>query len=137
MISADSRVRLTGAGRRTIAHLRQQLNGLRTSDLGIEAVKAEADRIAGEFAQVLRTEVTPVGRPTSSSTADPASAAGTGTASPAGDAAPAAESTDSPTATATASPTGSPTGSPAVTGAATDPATDTSTATPTTTAPTP
>lgn len=59
----DSRVRITGEGRRTIAALRQQLNTLRTSGLGILEVAAEVDRIAGEFYTVLRDEVVPIGRP--------------------------------------------------------------------------
>jgi putative peptide zinc metalloprotease protein len=62
--SVDGKVRITGAGRRTIASLRQQLNGLRTSGLDIFAVKAEADRIAGEFYQVLQNDVVPIGKPT-------------------------------------------------------------------------
>lgn len=61
--SVDSRVRITGDGRRTIAALRQELNTLRNSGLDIFAVQAEVDRIAGEFYQVLKNEVVPIGKP--------------------------------------------------------------------------
>lgn len=64
----DGRVRLTGQGRRTIAQLRRELSSLRTSGLDVLAVKAEVDRIAGEFAAVLRDEVVPVGGPPSPAT---------------------------------------------------------------------
>lgn len=60
--TVDGKVRLTGAGRRGIASLRQQLNTLRTSGLDILQVKAEVDRIAGEFAGILDTEVVLIGR---------------------------------------------------------------------------
>lgn len=67
--TADGRVRLSGDGRRSIALLRQQLNGLRRSGLDILSVEQEVDRIAGEFAAVLTSEVIPLsptttGRPT-------------------------------------------------------------------------
>lgn len=60
--TVDGKVRLTGAGRRGVASLRQQLNTLRTSGLDILQVKAEVDRIAGEFGEILNTEVVPIGR---------------------------------------------------------------------------
>jgi hypothetical protein len=59
--SFDGRVRLTGEGRRGIAMLRQQLNGLRTAGLDLQQLRAEADRIAGDFAALLASEVLPVG----------------------------------------------------------------------------
>lgn len=59
--TVDGRVRMTGAGRKRVAELRRQLHDLRTSGLDVLAVRAEVNRIAGEFAEVLRTEVVPVG----------------------------------------------------------------------------
>lgn len=58
----DSRVRITGEGRQTIAMLRQELNKLPQSDLTFEEVIATVDRIAGEFYAVLLNEVVPIGK---------------------------------------------------------------------------
>lgn len=69
--TVDGKVRLTGAGREGIARLRQQLNTLRTSGLDLPAVKAEVDRIAAEFAAILRSEVVPIGRPAGAATPRP------------------------------------------------------------------
>ena len=101
--SVDSRVRITGDGRRTIASLRQELNTLRNSGLDIIAVAAEVDRIAAEFYQVLKTEVVPIGKPQGSFPAPGAtpSAYPEETAS----AASAATPTDQPSTPAPSSPT--------------------------------
>lgn len=57
----DTRVRITGDGRRQIAELRRDLQTLRTQDLDIYGILAEADRIAAEFFRVLQEETLPVG----------------------------------------------------------------------------
>lgn len=78
VISTGGRVRMTGAGRAAIGNLRRQLNTLRTRDLPFAELVAEIDRIADEFAAVLRTGVVPIGRPSSpspSAAADAASSA--------------------------------------------------------------
>jgi putative peptide zinc metalloprotease protein len=72
VLSTGGRVRMTGAGRATVAQLRRQLNTLRTQDLEFSAMAAEIDRIASAFAQVLRTEVVPIGpQPAASASATP------------------------------------------------------------------
>ncbi len=58
----DTRMRITGQGRQTIASLRQQLNTLRQQDLTPQQVLAEVDRIAMEFYAVLKNEVVPIGK---------------------------------------------------------------------------
>ncbi|MEX2291945.1 MAG: hypothetical protein WD794_16660 [Mycobacteriales bacterium] len=85
--TVDGKVRLTGAGRRGIASLRQQLNTLRNSGLDILQVKAEVDRIAGEFAGILDTEVVPIGP--GAATAPPHQKDGQSTRRPATEPAPA------------------------------------------------
>lgn len=120
--TVDGKVRLTGAGRATIGALRRQLNALRNSGLGIEQVKAEVDRIAGEFAAVLSSEVVPIGEPAPDAEAPTAGATRKAsrepTATPSPDAAspspaatspspsPAAELTESPTPGPSPTPTG-------------------------------
>jgi putative peptide zinc metalloprotease protein len=111
--TVDGKVRLTGAGRRGIAELRRQLQGLRTSGLDIEAVRAEADRIAGEFAAILDSEVVPLARGNTASASpsagdDPATQSTTGDPS----AAPApVPSPSEPADPATPAPTATPSGS--------------------------
>lgn len=130
--SADGRVRITGEGRRTIAMLRKQLSGLRTSGLSVVEVKAEADRIAAEFYRVLQEEVVPIGKPAGTFPAPgatptefaqdtPGDAAGTvddGGAPAEGDATTTASTPPSPTPSETASST-SPTPSPSPTSSTT------------------
>lgn len=80
----DTRVRITGTGRQKIAELRRELNTLRTRDLTLEEIAAEADRIAGEFFDVLENEVLPIGRPADGSSSESSSPtdANTGAATP-------------------------------------------------------
>lgn len=61
--TVDGKVRMTGEGRRKVGELRRQLNALRTSGFDIVQVKEEVDRIAGEFAEVLNTQIVSIGRP--------------------------------------------------------------------------
>lgn len=76
IVQNDARVRITGTGRQEIAHIRRDLELLRTSGLDIVAVQQRVDADAGRFLDVLRNEVVPVGRPASTTTtAAPAAAA--------------------------------------------------------------
>lgn len=109
--TVDGRVRLTGEGRAGIARLRQQLNALRTSGLDILAVKAEVDRIAGEFAAILGSEVVPIGRPSSAQVAGASgapSASATATATPAATSPGTSQETSAPSPSPTSSTTPSP-----------------------------
>jgi putative peptide zinc metalloprotease protein len=72
VIGTGGRVRITGEGRRTIADLRHQLEALRRSGLSLEQIAAEVDRIAGEFTQVLRTQIVPIGPQPVDASASPA-----------------------------------------------------------------
>ena len=92
----DTRVRITGDGRRTVASLRQELNTLRVRDLTLEEVAAEVDRIAGAFYEVLMNEVVPIGQLTGEPPTPKAEPPGSATAS---------GETASPEDTQTASPT--------------------------------
>ena len=75
--TVDGKVRMTGEGRRRVAALRAELNALRTSGLDIVAVKAEVDRIVGEFVDVLENEIIPIGRPRQDPSASPSARATT------------------------------------------------------------
>jgi putative peptide zinc metalloprotease protein len=96
VIGTGGRVRITGEGRRTIADLRHQLEALRRSGLSLEQIAAEVDRIAGEFTQVLRTQIVPIGPQPVDASASPA-------------ASPSSESSTQPTAEPSTEPTVSPT----------------------------
>lgn len=93
-VQYDSRVRITGAGRLEIAAIRQDLQSLRNSGLDILTIQRRVDEDAGRFLAVLRNEVVPVGRPTSSTSA------------------PATTTTGAPTTTTTVAPTTSTTSAP-------------------------
>jgi putative peptide zinc metalloprotease protein len=101
VVQYDNRVRITGAGRREIADIRQDLNSLRNSGLDILAIQKRVDEDAGRFLAVLRNEVVPVGKPaastTTTATSAPASSTTTTTAG--------VESTTTSTTSAPASPT--------------------------------
>ena len=118
----DTRVRITGEGRRTVASLRQQLNTLRSRDLTIVEMAAEVDRIAGEFYEVLMNEVVPIGQltgepptpaaeppGTTTASGESASPADTQTASPTGDPTDTTTPSETPTTTIEDSPTSTPT----------------------------
>ena len=111
--TVDGKVRLTGEGRRAVALLRQQLNGLRRSGLDLLSVKQEVDRIAAEFAAVLTDEVVPLAPTTAARPTE--DAATVQTSSPA----PSAEPTTDPrTPSPVPSPTGEPSPTPTVTATA-------------------
>jgi putative peptide zinc metalloprotease protein len=82
VVQYDSRVRITGAGRREIADIRQDLQSLRKSGLDILAIQARVNDDAGRFLAVLKNDVVPVGRPTSTTTTAAAAAATPTTAAP-------------------------------------------------------
>lgn len=118
--TVDGKVRLTGSGRKTIASLRQQLNRLRTSGLGIEQVKAEVDRIAGEFAAVLDSEVVPIGKPGKDDAATTAQVTQSASPEPSASASPqpaetGASTSPSPSPSHSTEPTESPTPTPSPT----------------------
>jgi putative peptide zinc metalloprotease protein len=68
VVQYDSRVRITGAGRQEIADIRQDLQSLRNSGLDILAIQARVNEDAGRFLAVLKNDMVPVGRPTSTTT---------------------------------------------------------------------
>lgn len=112
----DTRVQITGAGRQEIAQLRQDLNTLRTRDLTIEQIAAEADRIAGEFSTVLETEVVSIGpadrpsgvtasqTPSGTGSGQPGTSPSTGSSTPSGSASTGEPSTTTEPATPTSAP---------------------------------
>lgn len=130
--TTDGKVRLTGAGRKRIAELRSELNGLRTSGLDILAVKQRVDEVAAAFADVLATAVVPIGRSSASPTPTPTptstpiptqtsltpadSASPTSSPTAAVSASPEASRSPSPTATPSGSATPSPSASATPTG---------------------
>ncbi|MGH9263907.1 MAG: hypothetical protein ACRD1D_04380 [Acidimicrobiales bacterium] len=63
IVQNDTRVRISGAGRREIADIRQELQMLRTSELDITAIQQIVDEAAARFLHVLQKEVYPIGRP--------------------------------------------------------------------------
>lgn len=75
IVQNDTRVRISGTGRQEIADIRRDLDSLRTSGLDIVAVQQRVNDDAGRFLDVLRTQVIPVGRPSTTTTAAPAAAA--------------------------------------------------------------
>lgn len=70
VMSTDGRVRLTGEGRRQIAALRVELQGLRQADLTLDEIRAVVRRVAQDFATVLETQTRPVGKDRTAATAD-------------------------------------------------------------------
>jgi putative peptide zinc metalloprotease protein len=63
VVQHDTRVRISGAGRRAIAAIRTDLQSLRNSELDIFVIWERVDQAAGRFLNVLQTEVYPIGRP--------------------------------------------------------------------------
>ena len=68
IVQNDTRVRISGAGRREIAAIRAELQSLRTSGLDVLTIKARVDDAAARFIRVLENEVYPIGRPAGAST---------------------------------------------------------------------
>jgi putative peptide zinc metalloprotease protein len=61
VVQNDTRVRITGAGRKEIADIRQDLDSLRKSGLDIVAIQKRVNDDAGRFLAVLRNDVVPIG----------------------------------------------------------------------------
>lgn len=68
IVQNDTRVRISGAGRREIADVRAGLQSLRHSGLDIFAIQAAVDEYAARLLHVLHNEVYPIGRPPAPST---------------------------------------------------------------------
>ena len=99
VVQNDTRVRISGAGRREIAAIRAELQSLRTSGLDILTVQARVDDAAARFIRVLETEVYPIGRPAAASTTTTAPGASSGSTTTT--AAPGSTSTSTTAATTT------------------------------------
>jgi len=67
-VQNDTRMRISGAGRREIADVRAGLQSLRNSGLDVFAVQAKVDEYAARLIRVLENEVYPIGRPPASTT---------------------------------------------------------------------
>jgi putative peptide zinc metalloprotease protein len=61
VVQTSTRVRVTGQGRRQIAAIRHDLDSLRQSDLTLDQIRARVAADEQAFAEVLRTELVPVG----------------------------------------------------------------------------
>jgi putative peptide zinc metalloprotease protein len=96
-VQNDTRVRISGAGRREIADVRVGLQSLRTSGLDVFAVQAKVDEYAARLLSVLQNEVYPIGRPPAPPTTTTTTPASTSTST----------TTTAPTATASSTTTSS------------------------------
>lgn len=109
IVQNDTRVRISGAGRREIAAIRAELQSLRTSGLDIITVQARVEDAAARFIRVLENEVYPIGRPAGASTTTtaPGSTAGstTTTVAPVSTSTPTSAPVESATTTTVASTT--------------------------------
>jgi putative peptide zinc metalloprotease protein len=61
VVQTSTRVRITKAGRKQIASIRKDLKDLKHSDLTLEQIRARVAADEQAFADVLRTQLTPVG----------------------------------------------------------------------------
>lgn len=108
IVQNDTRVRISGAGRREIAAIRSELHSLRKSGLDLVTVQARVDDAADRFIRVLENEVYPVGRPAKApDTTTPGANPGSTTTTSTPTAAPADTTTTTaspPTTTTTAAP---------------------------------
>lgn len=64
VVQTSTRVRVTGEGRRQIAAIRRDLDSLRQSDLTLDQIRARVAADEKAFAEVLLTQMTPVGHVT-------------------------------------------------------------------------
>lgn len=124
VVQTSTRVRITPEGRRRIAAIRKDLNSIRKDELSIEEIRARVAAAEQAFAEVLRTEIVPVGKVTDPAPADAPDISDD-------PAAPAEEPAGSPEPTSSGSGTGpssSPTGGPSPNGTATSTPTPSATA---------
>ena len=102
IVQHDTRVRISGAGRRQIAAIRTDLNALRHSGLDISAIQQRVNQDALEFLQVLESDVYPIGRPRpadQASTTSSTAPASTSTSAPTSSTVPASTTTTSSSTT--------------------------------------
>lgn len=114
VVQTSTRVRITPEGRRRIAAIRQDLNSIRKDDLTLEEIRARVAADEQAFAEVLRTEIVPVGTVKDPAPADAADISDD-------PAAPAEEPAGSPEPASTGSgagPSSSPSSGPSPSGAA-------------------
>lgn len=115
IIQNDTRVRISGDGRREIAAVRAGLQSLRHSGLDVFAVHAEVEKYAARLLYVLQNEVYPIGRPPASTTTtalNSDSTSTTTTSTPVSDASSSTTSSTSVTSTTTSPSTTTTTGAP-------------------------
>ena len=108
IVQNDTRVRISGSGRQQIASIRRDLESLRNSGLDIFAIQQRVEDAAAQLLSVLRTEVYPIGRPSSSTTSTSTTATSTTIASSASTtttSTPAASTTVVPVTTSSSSTT--------------------------------
>jgi putative peptide zinc metalloprotease protein len=63
LLETDGPVHLTANGNREVAHVRRELESIRTEGLSIWEIQARVDALANELAAVLATELVAAGRP--------------------------------------------------------------------------
>ena len=94
----SDRMRITGAGRQEIAAIRLDLESIRHENLTLAEIDQRVNADAGRLLDVLRNDLTPLGKPTTSpSPSESTTSTATGAATP--------TSTDSSTSSATTSST--------------------------------
>jgi hypothetical protein len=98
----SDRMRITGAGRQEIAAIRLDLESIRHDNLTLVEIDQRVNADAARLLDVLRNDMTPVGKPTTSPSPSPSDASSAGTAS----------STGSPTDSASTSPSDTTSSSP-------------------------
>ena len=74
------RMRITGAGRREIAAIRLDLESIRHENLTLDEIDQRVNADAARLLDVLRNDVTPLGRPTASASPTESGAGSAGTA---------------------------------------------------------
>jgi putative peptide zinc metalloprotease protein len=131
VVQTSTRVRVTKAGRRQIASIRKDLDDLKHSDLTLDQIRARVAADEQAFAEVLRTQLTPVGHVTEPAPADApdvsdnadaptADQGASESASPATDAgSPSTDASPSPDASSPTPDSGSPTADPTPTASST------------------
>lgn len=113
VVQTSTRVRITKEGRQEIARIRKDLNDLKHSTLSLDEIAARVSADEQAFAQVLSTQLVPVGHVKDPAPADAADVSDTPDAAPAS-AEPSVAASDSaaPTASTSADPSASPSSDP-------------------------
>jgi putative peptide zinc metalloprotease protein len=100
----SDRMRITGAGRQEIAAIRVDLESIRHDNLSLVEIDQRVNADAGRLLDVLRNDMTPVGKPTTSpspSGSDSSNSTATGGATPTSTATPSPSDTTSPSGSST------------------------------------